>query len=85
MVVEFPLSFDMSISYFEEHFSLATTHSLVYRVGAMVPLAQLALARKLSDSCDRISDIEALEERGHNSENKWLSYKKILANHTTSE
>lgn len=48
----------------------------------MVPIKVLALSarqmltRKLTDSYNRISRVEALEERKHNAKNRWLSYHK---------
>lgn len=48
-------------------------------IEVMVPSARLALASKLSDSRDQIYDVEVLQERRHNTENKWLSYQKQIS------
>lgn len=55
--------------------------SMVYWAKAMVSIdvIQLALINKLADSHDYVSDIEALDERRHNTENKWLSYQKQIS------
>lgn len=48
-------------------------------IEVMVPSARLALTRKLVDLHDRIRDSEALDERRHNAENRWLSYQKQIS------
>lgn len=64
--------------------TLAAFFSLVYGaegmfpIEVMVPSARLVLLSKLIDLHDYINDIEALDERRHNKENRWFSYQKHI-------
>lgn len=66
-----PLSRALGISHFEAHIYSGHTLLPIYRAERMVsfdmmaPSTRLALASKLFSSHDRISNIEALEERRH--------------------
>lgn len=45
----------------------------------MVRSTELALISKITDPQDRISNIEALDERRRNEENRWFSYQKQIS------
>lgn len=57
-------------------FSLANGVEAVVPFEVLIPFARLAFESKHSELYDRIYDVEALKERRHNAENKWLSYQK---------
>lgn len=81
----FSVSHFMGLLYLEAQFHSSHTFFLVYGAEAtipvevMVPSASLALMSKLSNSYNRIYDVEVPEEIRQYTENKWFSYQKHIS------